>query len=167
MAATMSLTIEQHDLQRLAARFKAVEGGNKLRLTLIRNLRKAVAPAVSEAKAGATALHGSTRPWGGDMTPLGAAIAAGIGTQVRLTGIRAGIKVRAVKKGMPRGFRNAPQRFNRADFQHPVFGRRDGTWVVQIGKPDFFDRPLKRDKAKYRAACIAAMNEMAALLAAA
>lgn len=169
-AGGIEISVEQTDLTRIALRLKELEGDahntNRLRASLIRNLRTAVAPAVSEVKSGAAAIShggGSGRPWGGDTSSLGAAIAAGIGTQVRLTGPRVGVKVRAAKKGMPRGFKNAPNRMNRPDFQHPVFGRR--TWVTQVGNPQFFDGPLKRDKAAYRAACVAAMEEIARALA--
>lgn len=163
-AAGIQLTVEQRDLAALALRLSAEVDGKKLRAALSRNLRKAVAPAVKEVQAGARSIGpGYTKPYGGDQTSLSEAIAKGIGVQTRLTGPRVGVKVRASKKGMPRGFKNAPQRMNRPSFSHRVFGR--DVWVSQIGNPQYFDAPLQRDRALYRAACLAAIDEMALRIA--
>lgn len=161
---------EQDQLVKLAMRLSKESDGRLLRLELARNLRVAVGPAVSDIKAGALsigqALAPDARPTlrhkyiaAGVVSSLGAAIAKGIGTQVRMTGLSAGVSVKARKKGMPRDFVNAPKRMNAESFRHPAFGRG---WVEQTGSPGYFDKPLRRDHEKYRAAIIAAMEGMAA-----
>jgi hypothetical protein len=170
--AGIELTVEQRQLADLAKRLSAEDGGKKLRLTLARNLRAAVEPAVQQVKGNAQAIHQSTsvspklreiNPKGEEvLSSLGSAIAAGVGAQARLSGRATGVSVKARKKGMPRNFVNAPKRFNSRSFRRQVFGRR---WVVQVGAPGWFDKPLHGDQGKYRAACVAAMEEMAARLA--
>jgi len=168
------LSVEQSQLTALGKRFAAEADGAKLRLELIRNLRIAVAPAVEQIKSGAMQIKraGSVakRPTKKNPVPessisLGAAIARGVSTQVRLTsGARkaAGVAVKARKSGMPRNFPNAPKRINAKKFRHRVYGR--DRWVDQVGAPGFFDDPLRRDHALYRLACIKAMEATAARL---
>jgi hypothetical protein len=169
----IEVTVEQSKLAALAVRLAKEADGAKLRLELARNLRLAVAPAVAEIKAGALKIKragsSATRPSKKAPPPessisLGAAIARGIGVQTRMAGRMAGVAVKARKSGMPRGFRNAPKRINAVKFRHPVFGNRNA-WVEQVGAPGFFDHPLKRDRAVYRAACVRAMDHMAARIA--
>jgi hypothetical protein len=167
----IEMTVEQGKLTELAARLALEADGKRLRLQLAASLRAAVAPAVSEIKAGAmTIKRGSSvavslkKHKGPESeVSLGAAIAAGIGVQTRMRGRMAGVAVKARKKGMPRGFVNAPKRMNAKSFRHPVYGR--GGWATQVGAPGFFDKPLHQDRAKYRAACVAAMDAMAARIA--
>lgn len=168
----IELTVEQGKLAELAKRLASEADGKRLRLELSAGLRVAVAPAVSEIRAGALAIKRgdsiskrSTKknPVAESAVSLGAAIARGVGVQTRLAGRYAGVTVRARKSGMPRGFANAPKRINAKHFRHKVFGRE--VWVTQIGAPGFFDNPLKRDQAKYRAACVRVMDAMAARIA--
>lgn len=168
----VEITVEQNRLVEIAARLAKEADGARLRLELARNLRIAVAPAVEEVKAGAQRIKRSSsdgsRPSKKNVVAdsavsLGAAIARGITTQVRMKGRAAGVSVKAKKTGMPRGFVNAPKRINAQKFRHPVFGR--GTWVEQVGNPGFFDTPLHRDQVAYRAACVKAMEDMAARIA--
>jgi hypothetical protein len=168
----IELSIQQGQLTALAARLAKEADGAKLRFELGRNLRLAVAPAVDQIKSGAMQIKRSDsdarRPSKKAPPPessisLGAAIARGIGVSVRMKGRSAGVSVKARKAGMPRGFVNAPKRINAAKFRHPVY--RKTTWVEQVGAPGFFDRPLQRDRLAYRAACIKAMEDMAARIA--
>lgn len=172
MPTELQLTVEQNQLKALAVRLSAEEGGKKLRLELARNLRTAVAPAVEEIKAGAQEIHKSkamanlreiNKKGEEVISALGGAIAQGVSAQVRMTGKATGVSVKARKKGMPRQFINAPKRINAQKFRHRVFGRN--VWVTQIGAPGFFDRPLQGGRARYRVACVAAMNEMAQRIA--
>lgn len=165
----IELSVEQSQIAELGRRLAKESDGAKLKLELARNLRKAVEPAVRDIKTGALRIKRSgsdaRRPTKKKPVPessisLGAAIARGIGTQVRMKGRAAGVSVRAKKAGMPRGFTNAPKRINAAKFRHPVYGT--GKWVDQVGAPGFFDDPLKKGRLAYRAACVRAMDDMAA-----
>jgi hypothetical protein len=170
----MELSVEQSQLTALGLRLEAEADGAKLRLELVKNLRIAVAPAVRQIKAGALEIKRADSvakrptkkaPVEESSISLGAAIARGITTQVRLTsGARraAGVAVKAKKSGMPRNFPNAPKRINAAKFRHRVYGH--DRWVDQVGAPGYFDDPLRRDHALYRAACIKAMEATAARL---
>jgi len=172
MAAGVELTVEQASLKALGIRLAAEDGGKLLRLELTRNLRTAVGPAVEEIKGSAlqikressVAVKSLSKYKGPESdVSIGAAIARGIGTQVRMTGRAVGVSVRARKAGMPRQFVNAPKRFNATKFRHKVYGR--DRWVDQIGMPGYFDRPLRAGRTAYRVACVAAMEEMANRLA--
>lgn len=165
------LSVEQSQLTALGKRLGAEADGAKLRLELVRNLRIAVAPAVGQIKSGALQIKRadsvakkSTKkhPVAESSISLGAAIARGVTTQIRLTGRAAGVAVKAKKSGMPRNFPNAPKRINAKKFRHRVYGR--DVWVDQVGNPGYFDDPLRRDHALYRAACIKAMEATAARL---
>lgn len=168
----IELSVEQNKLTTLVARLAKEADGARLRLELVRNLRVAVAPAVEEIKSGAMQIKrgtsDSSRPSKKNQVEdsavsLGAAIARGITTQVRMKGRAAGVAVKAKKAGMPRNFANAPKRINAKKFRHPVFGH--DRWVDQVGAPGFFDNPLQRDRLAYRAACVKAMEDMAARIA--
>lgn len=168
----VTFTVEQQQLTALSARLALEADGKRLKLELARNLRAAVAPAVSEIKATVSALHRSAASarlreishQGTEvLSSIGAAIAAGVSARARMTGRSAGVVVRASKKGMPRKFYNAPKRMNAQSFRHKVFGR--DVWVTQVGSPGFFDKPLHRDRVKYRVAIKVAMDEMAARIA--
>lgn len=168
------ISTEQDALGKLVRRLSKELDGKALRLELARNLRAAVRPAVDEIKAGALAIKrsgSSSKPLSKYQGPesgvsLGAAIARGIGTQVKLSGFETGVSIRASKKGMPRGFVNAPKRINQPSFRHPLFGRKGNAWVVQVGAPGYFDRPIRSKTERYREACIAAIEEMGARIAA-
>ena len=168
----VELSIQQSQLAELAVRLAREADGAKLRLELARNLRAAVAPAVAEIKSGALQIKRSTsegrrptkkNPVEDSAVSLGAAIARGIGVQTRMKSRSAGVSIKARKSGMPRGFTNAPKRINAAKFRHPVF--RKTTWVEQVGAPGFFDNPLQHGRLVYRAACVKAMEDMAARIA--
>lgn len=168
-------------LAALGRRLRAEEGGAALRRELIAGLRAVVAPAVAEAKAGALSIkragsnakslsthvkRQSSKPlaerkqYAGSES-LGAAVARGIGAQVRTGARTAGVSVRARKTGMPRGFVNAPKRLNRRSWRHPVFGHG---WVEQVGNPRFFDDPMQARAGEYRAACWECIESMQARL---
>jgi hypothetical protein len=163
----IELTIDQKQMQALAVRLSAEEDGKKLRLQLARDLRAAIAPAVSQIKDAAQSIPRTSSGLAhnldkkSDSQALGAAIAARIGTQVRFSGRSTGVSVKARKKGMPRGFALAAKRFNaRAPFRHMVFGDPD-VWVEQRGIPGYFDKPLHEGRIVYRAAIRQAMQAMA------
>lgn len=162
------------DLADLALAIRYENNGAVLRKDLVRSLRAAVRPAVDEAKssimdANLLSLH---KMVGSDKTSLRAAIRKQVTTQVSLTTRSAKVKVRVRKAGMPRGFTNAPKAFNSPKgWRHPVVQRKLAKgaigpmpapeWVHQIGKPGWFDEPLKSRRAQYRAAVEAAVKATA------
>jgi hypothetical protein len=154
----ISVLVDSYDLKKLVAVLRTEENGKLLRRDLAKNIRRALAPAVREAKAGIMAMASAGIPAEGE--PLRAAIARQVKAEARLSGRSAGARVKAKKRGMPRGFVNAPKRTNRAKgWRHPVHGR--DVWVHQIGRPDWFDGPMQRNKGEYRRAVIHAMGETA------
>jgi hypothetical protein len=161
------------DLVDLAIAIKYEENGAVLRRDLMRALRTAVKPAVGAAKASIMAAPagglrqqsngrwhlGSRKQAGGSMRK---AIARQVKTEVSLTQRSAKVKVKVRKRNMPRGFRNAPKAWGLPKgWRHPVIGTDGTRWVQQIGKPGWFDEPLRSHRAQYRAAVEAAMQATA------
>ncbi len=163
------ITVEQRQLGALMTRLAAEADGARLKADLAGRLRAAAAPAVNEVKAGAASLRSSSKaspalreisPSGREtLSSLGAAIAAGVGLRIRMSGRATGVTVKASRSGMPRDFFNAPKRINQKSFRHRVFG--SDRQVEQVGKPGYFSTPLFRRHVAYRAACKAAMDAMA------
>lgn len=154
----IGLTTDTDDLRDLARALGAEADGKKLRRELTTNIRKALAPAVAEAKS--SILSMTSGGLAHDGPPLRAAIARQVKAQARVTGRSAGAKVRVTKKGMPREFAWAARRTNRSKgWRHPVYGT--DTWVSQTGKPGWFDDPMQRNRAMYRKAVREAMAQSA------
>jgi len=149
--------VDASDLQRLTRALRSHEDGKALRRGLTKEIRGALAPAVAEAKSAILGMSSSGLSEGGS---LRTAIARQIKAEARLSGRSAGARVKAKKRGMPRGFANAPKRTNRAaGWRHPVYGR--DAWVQQLGKPGWFDDSMQGNRAAYRAAVIQAMGNVA------
>lgn len=165
------LTWDQRSLERLRIAMAREHDGKRLKRELARNLRLAVEPALRDIKAGAREIHrSSARPTlrekyitAGVVSSLGDAIAAAVRTEVRMTGKYIGVRVKAKTTPQTRGFKQGPRRINAKRFRHRVFGT--DVWVEQIGKPGFFDDPLRRGRREYREACRKAMHDMAERLA--
>lgn len=155
----VDLTLDQECLVALRRAIDKEVDGKKLARQLGGNLRKAVAPAVVDAKAAVRALPSVTS---GD-PGLRETVASQIGAQARMSGKSPGVRVRAGTKKDPRGFKFAGRRLNQArGWRHPVFGSE--TWVHQYGRP-WFDPAILRRKAEYKQAVIRAMDDMAKRIA--
>jgi hypothetical protein len=167
------LEVSAPDLADLATALKYEQNGAVMRRDLLRGLRAAVKPAAEEAKSSIMSMPagglrqqsngtwhlGSKKQAGGSMRR---AIARQVKTEVALTGRAAKVKVKVKKKSMPRGFTNAPRAYNSAKgWRHPVIGTEGRRWVQQIGKPGWFDYPLRSGKDRYRAAIERAMQDTA------
>lgn len=174
--------VSSPDLVDLAVAIKYEEDGAVMRRDLLRGLRAAVKPAVDEAKSSIMSMDagglrqqsngswhlGSKKQAGGS---LRRAIARQVTTEVNLTQRKAKVKVKVRKRNMPRGFVNAPKAVSLPQgWRHPVVQRglrgAEGPlpppkWVQQIGKPGWFDEPLRSHRAQYRAAIQAAMQRTA------
>lgn len=155
----ITLKVDAGDLKALTARLRQQADGKELRKELVRNLRSAMAPAVSDARGAAMGLPGGHVA--ADGQPLRAAIAASIVPEVRAGGKTPGVRVKAKKSRMPRGFALAARRMNRGrGWRHPVFGRASVS-VHQEGLPGWFDNVFKGRKPAFRMAVIKAMENTA------
>lgn len=158
------------DLVDLAIAVRYEEDGLVMRREFVRNLRAAVTPAAAEAKGSIMSMaSGGLRQSGGS---LRASVAKQVKTQVSLSHRSAKVKVRVARKGFPRGFNNAPKALQLpGGWRHPVVQRSPGRggggptaaprWVAQVGKPGWFDQPLRSHRARYRAAVEEAMKHTA------
>lgn len=160
-------SVSSDDLADLASAIRFEDNGAVLRRELLQNLRKAVKPAVTGAKASIMSMDSGGRSQAGGS--LRRAIARQITTETKLSAKSAKVRVKVKKKNMPRGFKNAPKAVSLpGGWRHPTFTRyADGSrkWVPQIGKPGWFDDPMQRHRAEYRAAIKAAMDHTAARIA--
>jgi hypothetical protein len=135
---------------------RAEADGKVLRRELRRDIKEALAPAVEAAKTSILSMSTGGLPHDGDS--LRRAVAAGISTQIRMGGRASGAYIRARKITL-RGFRNAPKRLNSPKgWRHPTFVAE--VWVTQMGKPNWFDQPLREHQGEYREAVLKAMDNM-------
>lgn len=155
----IALETDGRALKRVAMALRQEADGKQLHRDLGKSIRKALAPAADEARAGIRSMPSAGLPVEGG--GLRQAIARRVRAQAKMSGRLPGARVRVTKRGMPRGFELAARRTNRRKgWRHPVFGDTD-RWAQQIGKPGWFDDPMRRGRPRYRAAVLAAMNESA------
>ena len=158
----VELTIDQQGLQALARALGRESDGKKFRRELAKNMRNALEPAKAEVRSALMGMGSAGIPVEG--APLRATVLSQLKAEARLTGRSTGARIKIRRRGMPRGFVNAPKRLNRQrGWRHQVFGR--DVWVQQVGEPEYFDRPLREGHAKYRAAVLEAMEDMARRIA--
>ena len=158
----VELSVDQQALQAVARALSAEADGKKFRRELAKNIRQALEPAKAAVSSKLMGMSSAGLPVKGP--PLRATVLKGLKAEARLTGRSTGARLRIRKKGMPRGFANAPKRLNsKKGWRHKVFGRE--VWVRQIGEPEYFDRPLREGKDEYKAAVLQAMNDMAERIA--
>lgn len=159
--ASLSVSVDSKGANSLEAFAKAIGAeadGKALRKELAKKLKEIIAPAVAEARAAATNMPSAGLAHDGE--PLRSAIARRIVGEVRLSGRATGIRIKAKRKGMPRGFEHAPKRTNaRGGWRHKVFGH--DVWVTQIGVPNWFDDAMRDTRPEARAKCLAALEDMA------
>ncbi|MFD8531532.1 hypothetical protein ACFV0L_29340 [Streptosporangium canum] len=146
----------------LGKALKQESDGKAMRRDLIRELKKPLAPAVAEIKAGLMSISSGGLP--ADGQPMRRTVARRIATQVKLSGRLAGVRVRARKTPELRGFANAAKRLNSPKgFRHQVFG--SNRWVVQFGRPNYFDDPLTERRAEFRQGVLDTMQATAQRIA--
>lgn len=150
--------IKPEKLRALGRAMKAEEDGKQLKKDLLRNLRQALKPVQDEVK---REINSMSSHGGSHGLALRRAVARKVTVQTRLTGRMAGVKLIAKKTKDVRGFINAPKRLNsKKGFRHPTFGDRED-WQQQMGKPDWFDGPVRRRRPEFRKAVSAVLDEMA------
>jgi hypothetical protein len=161
MAERVEVTVSIEGFAALNRALRAEEDGRQLRRELGRNMRKSLQPAVERAAAGIMSMASA----GHDTSPaLRPTIAKKIRPEVKLGGRWTGARVKARKTPNVRGFANAPKRTQRAaGWRTQTFG--NGTWRVQHGKVEWFDRAMAPHGPEYRRAVHEAMEDMAKRIA--
>lgn len=155
------IEVDEGDLRKLVAAIETQGNARRVRLRLASKLRKAAAPGAEAARQSILAMHSGGLPHEGES--LRAAVAAQITVNAKLTGDTPGVVIRT-KRGGPRQFRAAARRLHQPQgWRHPVYGAR--TWVHQVGKPMWFDQPIRRRANEYRRAVLDAMRETADAIA--
>jgi hypothetical protein len=158
-AVSARVSVEGDMLNRLGKRMRAEANGATLRKELIADLRAAVQPGVAAVQGQLRGLPSSSVATA--KPPLGTYLASRVRPQVRLSGRSTGVAIRIGQTPKLRGFNLAARRLNRKNWRHPVFGHTD-RWVQQDSPIEgYFDRSLGADRAKYRAAVLAACRRMA------
>lgn len=163
--------VSSPDLMDLAVALKYEQNGAVMRRDMVRALRAAIKPAVAEAKTSIMSMESSglkrNRAFAtAHGVSLRAAIAKQITTEVSATQRSAKVKVKVRRRGMPRNFKNAPKAVSLPQgWRHPVIGTNGQRWVEQIGKPGWFDQPLRSHRQQYRAAVKAAVDATAVRIA--
>lgn len=154
----IELTVEQQALQSLARAVKAEADGKQLRRDLTRNMRAALEPAKEQARSNLMGIASAGLNRG---TPLRTTVAQQMKAEARLSGRTIGARLRVRRKGMPRGFNNAPKALsNPKGWRHQVFG--GGVWVQQVAvPPEWFDRATREHRDSSRDAVLEAMDDMA------
>jgi hypothetical protein len=153
-----NLVIKPDTLIALGRALKAEDDGKQLKKDLLRNLRQALKPVQDEVKREINSMgsHG-----GEHGMALRRTVARKVVVQTRMSGRSAGVRLIAKKTPGLRGFRNAPKRLNsKKGWRHPVMGDRED-WVHQMGKPDWFDGPVRARRSEFRKAVADVLDEMA------
>lgn len=156
----VELTVDQRALVEVARVLRTQADGKELRKGLVKGLRASAEPAIREAKASILAAPSQGRTVG---APIRQEIAKRIKPVVRTSGSRTGVSIRVGKTSNVRGFNQAARQFNKPQFRHRVYG--GDRWVVQRGKPGWFDDPMQARKPEFRDDVVAVVQRMADELA--
>lgn len=154
------LTVQQEGLQSLSRALKQEADGKLLRRDLSKRLRQALDPIKEDARSNLMGIASAGLSRG---TPLRQTVAQQMKAQARLSGRSAGAALRVRRKGMPRGFFNAPKALNNPKgWRHPVMGNRE-VWVEQVAQPtEWFDRAAREGRDLARDKALEAMEDTAA-----
>lgn len=161
MPGGLSFTVEQEDLRRVAKAIRAEEDGKQLRKELIAEIKEVLTPPLGEVRAAVLSMETGGLPHEGE--PLRTAIANQTIIEVRTGGKATGASIKAKRKGMPRGFANAPKWTNRTKWRHPVYGR--DVYVDQVGKPRWFDETIREHRQEFRSKVARVIQSMARRIA--
>lgn len=168
--------ITSTDLAKLVVAIKREDDGKLMLRDLRTNLRTAIKPGVTSAKAAIMSMPSTgLRNVGGSMR---SAIRKEIKPETKLTQRSAVVKIRVRRQGI-RGLKDPAKRFNsNKPWRHPVrpwkregdqvvaLPRNEWTWVTQVSpKPRWFDDAVKGHHAEYETAVRKAMNDAAERIA--
>lgn len=157
----IELTVDQQGLAAVARVLKSEADGKTLRRGLMRELKSTAAAPIARAQAEilATSSQGLSRG-----VSLRSTVAHSIKPTSRLSGQMTGVSIRQAQTPQLRNFKMAGRRFNRSSFRRPVFGA--ARYVVQVGNPEWFDRPMQAAKPDFKADVQRVVQELANTLAA-
>lgn len=144
---TAEVRADPESFGRVAQALSTEAGSSAWRSDMSARMTEAMAPGVAAVKSALMGGGGGSH----EGTPLLPAIAA----QVKAMPLSSGAVIIAGKSGMPRGFKNAPKRFNQHGFRRRVYG---GAWVTQVGRPGWFDDRLEAMHPRLRAAALDALG---------
>jgi hypothetical protein len=133
------IEVDQKSLGQLFRALKKEADGKEQAKEFTRRLREIAKVGQVEVRASLLSMpsHSEVLP------SLRATVVRQVRISVRTTGKHPRIVVYVPKTG-PRGFSNAPHHLNSAKgWRHPVHGNRE-KWVHQLGKPGWFDDPMRR-----------------------
>lgn len=155
------IIVTTEGIDSLVRALRAEEDGKPLRRELGRNMGRSLQPAAADAKAGIMSMASAGM---GTSPALRPTIAAKIRPEVKLGGRWTGARIRARKTPGLRGFANAPKRTQSAKgWRVQTYG--NGTWRVQHGKVEWFDRAMAPHRGEYMRAVHEAMDAMARRIA--
>ncbi|MER7002205.1 hypothetical protein ABT297_04040 [Dactylosporangium sp. NPDC000555] len=152
---------DRRSFARVAHALDEEADGERLRRDLVAGFEEILDDVMREQKAGLMGMSSAGLPHAGE--PLRTAIADRMEVQIKLSGRSAGARIVAHRRGLPRGFGNAPKRTNARSWRHRVYGR--DVWVTQIGAPGWFDDPVKAHRTRYRAAARRVLVDMSQRIA--
>lgn len=159
----VEVEVTRDGLDALVRAIKAEADGKELRKELARNLRDVLKPAAQDAK---NSIMGMSSAGLSSAPALRSSIAKKIRPEVKLGGRWTGASVKARRTPNVRGFTNAPKRTQRArGWRTPNWGKREQPWRVQMGKPGWFDNPMRGRAGPAKRAALDAMEAMAARIA--
>lgn len=161
MAGDLVFTVEQEAMKAVAKALRGEADGKQLRKDLVAEIKQGLLPLREVVRGSILAMPGGLPHEG---QPLRQTVAEKVVIEVRTGGRATGAGIKAKRKGMPRGFEHAPRRLNANKFRHPVFGGE--VWVDQIGKPRWFDDPIRQHRGEYRKVVAATLAAMARRIAA-
>jgi hypothetical protein len=143
------MSFDEKRLVRLARAMKSEEDGKALRKDMVREFRTALNPTRNKARAAIRSMPSTGNRRGG--LKLRGRVAAKVMVQIKPTGKFPGATLKAKKTPNVRKFRNAPKRLNQRSFSHPAIGNPRQR-VRQVGKPGWFDKTVRADRASHRRA---------------
>ncbi len=153
----IEMQVSAEGIQRLGRALAAEEDGKALRKELAANMRAALQPAADMAKSNVMSMRSEHGAGGGP--GLRQAIAKKVKPEVKLGGRWSGARVKAKKTPNVRNFRNAAKRTQKpGGWRTQSWG---GTWRLQIGRFEWFDRAMAGRQHYYQQAVLAAMEAMA------
>lgn len=159
----LELTIEQKDLQTVSRALRREEDGKILRRDLLREIRTILTPLQTEVREAILSMESGGLEHEG--TGLRQGIASKVVVQIRTGGKATGAGLKAKQTPNLRGFKMAPRYTNRQKgWRRPVYGR--DVWVLQIGKPGWFDDTTKKHRDEYAAKVMVPIEDMARRIAA-
>ena len=123
-----------------------------IRREIAKELRSALRPYAARAKGGIMAMHSSGGHGG---VPLRASIARKVTPQTMLTARKTGVRIKVGKTPNIRKFALAGRYTNRRSWRRPVYGR---AWIIQRGKPGWFDDVMEASESSARKAVANAME---------